>query len=432
MTDPSGPGQGGLGPRPVRTAVRVVGPFALGYFLSYLYRVVNAVIGPDLAAELGLSAGDLGLLTAAYLLTFAAFQLPLGVLLDRFEPRKVEACLLLFAAAGALLFSLARTPAGLVAGRALIGFGVSACLMAAFRAFVQWFPREKLPLVNGIQLAAGGLGALAATAPVEAALRFTDWRGVFQAVAALTLVAAVAVLALVPPRPVTAAGVGVGAQLRGVGEVFGSPAFWRLAPLAVASQATYLAVQGLWAGPWLRDVAGLERGPASVVLLGTAAGMTAGYLGLGAAAERAGRRGLPTASFAVGGMVAFMALQAALAAGLSLAPGVLWAAYGFLGTAGVLSYAALTQAFPAHLAGRVNTALNLLVFVAAFAAQWGLGAVIGLWAPGAGGNYDPAGYRVGFGVLLALQVGGLGWFVLAGRLHRAAVPSPGVVSEGRG
>ena len=144
---------------PAATALRVVAPFAFGYFLSYLFRVVNAVIGPELAAELGLTAGDLGLLTAAYLLAFAALQLPLGVLLDRFEPRKVEACLLLVAAAGGLVFSLARTPGGLAAGRALIGLGVSACLMAAFRAFVQWFPREKLALVNGVQLAAGGLGA---------------------------------------------------------------------------------------------------------------------------------------------------------------------------------------------------------------------------------------------------------------------------------
>lgn len=397
---------------PPSTALRVVAPFVFGYFLSYLFRVVNAVIGPELAADLGLTAGDLGLLTASYLLAFAALQLPLGVLLDRFEPRKVEACLLLVAAAGGLVFSLARTPAGLAAGRALIGLGVSACLMAAFRAFVQWFPREKLALVNGVQLAAGGLGALAATAPVEAALRFTDWRGVFQAVSVLT-VAAAALLFLVPRRPVAAAGVGLGAQLRGMVEVFGSRRFWGLAPLAVASQATYLAVQGLWAGPWLRDVAALERGPASVVLLGTAAGMTAGYLALGAGAERAGRRGIPTGTFAAGGMAAFMALQALLVGGLGGTPGLFWAAYRFLGTAGVVSYAALTQVFPAHLAGRVNTALNLLVFVAAFAAQWGLGAVVGLWPGGPGGGYAPEGYRAGFGALLACQVAGLAWYAVA-------------------
>ena len=116
--------------------LRVFIPFALGYFLSYLYRVVNAVLAPDLASELGIGPSELGLLTAAYFITFAAFQLPLGVLLDRFGPRKIESFLLIFAAAGAFIFSRAETVTGLVIGRAFIGFGVSSCLMAAFKAFV--------------------------------------------------------------------------------------------------------------------------------------------------------------------------------------------------------------------------------------------------------------------------------------------------------
>lgn len=143
---------------PLRPALllRIFVPFALGYFLSYLFRVVNAVIAPELSAELGLGASDLGLLTSAYFLAFAAFQLPLGILLDRYGPRRTEAVLLLFAAAGALIFARAEETAGLIAGRALIGFGVSACLMAAFKAFVQWFPAERLAAVNGLQLAEGG------------------------------------------------------------------------------------------------------------------------------------------------------------------------------------------------------------------------------------------------------------------------------------
>ena len=147
--------------------LRVFIPFALGYFLSYLFRTVNAVIAPDLVRDIGVDPASLGLLTSAYFLTFAAFQLPLGVLLDRYGPRRVEAVLLLFAAAGAFAFARAETLNGLLLGRALIGLGVSACLMAAFKAYTLWFPKEKWPLVNGFQMAAGGLGALAATAPVE-------------------------------------------------------------------------------------------------------------------------------------------------------------------------------------------------------------------------------------------------------------------------
>lgn len=279
--------------------------------------------------------------------------------------------------------------------------------------------REKLPLVNGIQLAAGGLGALAATAPVEAALHVTDWRGVFQGLAGVTVLAAALIGTLVPRRQPADRGVDLRAQLRGLGGIFGSRAFWRIAPIAIVSQATYLAVQGLWAGPWLRDVGGLERGEASVVLLLVAAAMTAGYLLLGVAAERLGRRGVPADVLSAAGMAVYAGVQAILAAGWTGALSAVWILYGFFGTSGVVCYAALTQAFPAHLAGRVNTALNLLVFVAAFAAQWGLGAIIGLWPPVRTG-YDQAGYRVGFGVLLVLQIAGLVWYLLprpvAGRM----------------
>ncbi|MHA1598863.1 MAG: MFS transporter, partial [Alphaproteobacteria bacterium] len=122
--------------------LRVFLPFAFGYFLSYLYRVVNAVIAPDLIAEMGLGAADLGLLTSAYFLSFALFQLPLGILLDHFGPRKTEAGLLLFAALGAVLFATSESANGLIVGRALIGLGVSGCLMAAFKAYTIWVPSE--------------------------------------------------------------------------------------------------------------------------------------------------------------------------------------------------------------------------------------------------------------------------------------------------
>jgi sugar phosphate permease len=188
------------------TTLRVFVPFAAGYFLSYLYRVVNAVIAPDLVGDLGIGPSALGLLTATYFIAFASSQLPLGVLLDRFGPRRMEAFLLLFAGLGAYLFSRSGSLVGLVVARAFIGFGVSACLMAAFKAFTLWFPKERWPLVNGFQMAAGGLGALAATAPVEAALQVTDWRGVFMVLAVFTLLVAVAVYTVVPEKPSSGTG----------------------------------------------------------------------------------------------------------------------------------------------------------------------------------------------------------------------------------
>ena len=397
-------------PTPAWLALPVFLPFALGYFLSYLYRVVNAVIAPDLVRDVGLGAGDLGLLTSAYFLTFAAFQLPLGVLLDRFGPRRTEAALLLFAAAGALVFGLAESAGGLIAGRALIGFGVSACLMAAFKAFVMWFPKERLPLVNGCQMAAGGLGALAATAPVEAALHVVDWRTVFVALAALTAGVAALLYTVVPEREPAGRGETVADQVRGIRAVFTSALFWRAAPLTVLSQAAFLSIQGLWSGPWLRDVAGLERSAVAGHLLLIAAAMVAGFLTLGWAATRLGRFGLSPLTVAVAGMAAFLVAQLLLVLQVPGAALALWIAFGFFGTSGILPYAALSQRFPPRLAGRLNTGLNVMVFLIAFAAQWGIGAIISLWPEGADGGYAPAGYQAAFAVMLSLQVLALAWF----------------------
>lgn len=402
-------------PSPPALHLRIFLPFALGYFLSYLYRTVNAVLAPDLVRELGIAPASLGLLTAGYFLMFAAAQLPLGLLLDRFGPRRVEASLLFIAAGGALVFARAETLGGLLAGRALIGLGVSACLMAAFKAFAQWFPAEKLPLANGIQMVSGGLGALVATVPVEFALQVTDWRGVFLTLAVVTASAAFIILVVVPEKGPAGGGT-LNEQMRGTMQVFSSRLFWGIAPWAVASQASFQALIGLWAGPWLRDVAGLERGAVANTLMGVAAAMVAGYFGFGAAAERLGRRGVPVARVATAGMGLFLLVQVALLAPPSPLDVPLWLLFGLFGTSGILPYAALTQRFPAPLAGRVNTSLNLLVFAAAFGVQWLFGAVVGMWPETAAGGYDPAGYRWGLGLLVIVQLAGCGWYRLgAGR-----------------
>ncbi|MCK5445471.1 MAG: MFS transporter [Rhodospirillaceae bacterium] len=398
------------------TLLRVFLPFALGYFLSYIFRTVNAVISPDLVAELSLSASTLGLLTSAYFLSFAAFQLPLGMLLDRFGPRKVEAALLLFAGMGAVLFAVAEQTSTLIFARALIGLGVSACLMASFKAYVMWFPKEKLPLINGFQMTAGGLGALAATQPVEVLLGLTDWRGVFWGLAALTFAASAIIFFVVPDGAHKHANATLKEAAQGVMEVFTSRLFWRVAPITVMSQAVFLSLQSLWSGPWLRDVAGLARPEVAATLFWIAAAMIAGFLSWGVIAERLHKLfAIKPMNVAILGMSGFIAMQLVLALqieGLGIAAFV---AFGFFGTAGILPYAALSQAFPPHLAGRVNTGVNLLVFVMAFAMQWLVGAIIDLWPGTAGGGYATEGYAWAFTILLGLQAAGLAWYALGAK-----------------
>lgn len=397
-------------------------PFAVGYFLSYLFRVVNAVIAPHLSHDLGLAAGDLGLLTGVYFITFAAAQLPLGIALDRYGARRTEAALLLLAVAGAALFATADGFAGLLIGRALIGVGVSACLMAAFKAFTVWFPAERLPQVNGWQMAAGGMGAVAATIPVAAAVDVVGWRGVFVALAALAALTAALILFVVPDeRSQRAAPHASLAEMgRGTARVFRSGFFWRVAPMAVSVQASFLALQGLWLGPWLAHVVGLAPQDVARHLLIVAVSMVAGFIALGWAGSRVSAFGHGPLSVTLAASLVFIVAQAMIVAGFTRPLMPLLAAFGFFGTTGIVAYAGLTQRFPTALAGRVNTAINLLVFVSAFVLQWGVGAIIGLWPTLADGRFAPEGYRVAFGLILGLQVLSVLWYL---GFRRSGVPA---------
>jgi len=405
-----------MNPKQSALLLKVFLPFAAGYFISYVYRVVNAVIATDLVNDIAVGPSALGLLTATYFISFASFQLPLGVLLDRFGPRKTESTLLLFAAAGAFIFAQAESLTGLIVGRAFIGFGVSACLMAAFKAYTMWFPRDKWPMINGFQMASGGLGALAATSPVELMLGVSDWRTIFLLLSGLTCAVAVLVFLVVPERQGVTQGESLRSQLAGIKEVFTSIRFWHSAPLTTMSQASFLSIQGLWSGPWLRDVAQLNRAESASVLFMIAVAMIAGFISLGSVAQRLNRRGIPVMTTAASGMGIFFLVQVLLILGPVSWARAVWIVFGFFGTAGIISYAALSQSFPVHLSGRVTTGINLLVFVAAFLGQWAIGAIIELWPVGTDGVYSVEGYRAGFGMMLVFQVISLCWFLYANRL----------------
>ena len=389
--------------------LRVFAPFAVGYFMSYLFRTVNAVIADELTASLGITAAGLGFLTSAYFFAFGAFQAPLGILLDRFGPRRIETVLLLVAAAGAALFSAGEGLGTLAVGRAMIGIGVSACLMAAITANVMWWPVERLPMVNGLFMASGGLGAVFATTPVRALMTVTDWRGLFLGLAVVTVACAALLFVVVPERPRRSSGGTWRTLLRGTAEVFSSPTFWRLAPPAVVMQGAFMAYMALWAGPWLRDVDGFDKHAVATHLQYAAMAMVAGYTGFALASEALRRRGLPPMVVATTGIVLATAVQVALLFGLPLPPMVAWVLYPLFASASVMIYAILSQGFAPEMAGRVNTAANLLMFVVAFALQWGLGSVIGAFPPGPGGGYAPEGHRLALGIVVAGQVAALLW-----------------------
>lgn len=391
--------------------LRVFAPFAAGYYLSYLLRNVNAIIAPELTREVGVSATDLGLLTSAYLLAFGAFQLPLGLLLDRYGPRRVEAALLLVAAAGSAAFAMANNLAEMALARGLIGLGVSACLMASFKAFSLWFPIERQPSLNAAVMAAGGLGALTATIPVSLTLPLIGWRGVFLGLAGLVALVA-AMIFTTPERPATAAHETLAKQLQGLAAIVTSAVFWRFAPQTAAVVGGFMAIQGLWAVPWLMTFNGLSREAAAFHLMLASAAMLTGFLAVATLVTPLRRRGVHPETILKTGMGAGLAVTFAIVTDLGHTY-VLWFCLGLVFSVGNLAYALLSASFPLALAGRVNTALNLCTFAGAFGLQWGFGALVDVLQTD--GMTARDAYRWTYGGLLVLQVAAYAWFVAGGR-----------------
>lgn len=385
-------------------------PFAAGYFLSFFYRNVNAIIAKDLAREFSLAPSDLGFLTSMYLLSFAAIQLPLGVLLDRYGPRRVVAVLLCVAAAGALTFGLAKDFFMLSVGRALIGIGVSAGLMGAIKAFTLWFPLSRLATLNGFYLAAGGLGGLSATAPAQALIGEFGWRALFYGLSAVSLLAALAVFTVVPEKKLPSTGETLREQFASFGTIFSSVPFWRIVAVLVATHAAYQALQGLWLAPWLSDIAGMESGAVGRYLLITIVAYVTGSIVFGLSSDRLARAGIPRMTVYKIGLCVCVAMFCLLALGVTSGLGVILAVYGFTTISGALAYPLMTALFGPEMTGRVNTASNVLMFGCSFAFQWGIGAVLRLY-PVAGDSYSPQGYATAFAILLALQVAALLWLL---------------------
>lgn len=399
--------------------LRVTLPFLAGFFLSYYYRAVNALLGPVLAAEFALSAAELGLLTSVFFLAFAAFQLPLGVLLDRFGPRRVNAALLLVAAAGALLFAASRSYAQLVAGRALMGVGVSGCLMAAFQAWVLWHPPERIARLNAVAFASGGLGAITASVPLDLLLRLLGWREIFFILVAFNLVIVALLAYVVPERAQAPRGESLAESLTGVGRILRDAAFWRVGPALFGLQAALVALLTLWMATWLRDVAGYTRGEVAQVLLLVNIALIAGFLAHGRAADRRAQHGRSAFPLFAGGIAGAAVCLGLIALGVTLAAPLLWMLFIGCGSAGSLAYSILTRRYPREMAGRVNATLNIFTFTGGFLGQWGVGVVINRWPQSAAG-YDPQAYTYAFGMLFGVMLAGLAWLWGGRRLFGAA------------
>jgi predicted MFS family arabinose efflux permease len=397
-----------------RQAVWVFLAFAFAYFFSALVRAVTATLAPIFSAELGLDAGQLGLLGGAYFLGFALMQLPLGSALDRWGAKRVLLSFLALAVLGCLAFALSGSLPQLLLARFLIGAGVSACLMAPLTCFRRLFSSAVQLRANAWMLMSGSLGMLASTLPVQWLLPVLGWRGLFMAVALLFALAGGLIAWLVPPdarvSPQPQASVG------GYRQVFAHPVFVRMAPMGFFVYGGMVAMQSLWIGPWLTQVTGRSAVGAAQGLFLVNLAMLVAFLSWGLLMPRLIRAGWAGERLiALAWPANVLCLGAILWQGPEAGPS-LWTLWCVCASVVTLGQPALGQAFPAALAGRALSAFNLLIFSGVFALQWTIG--LGLDALLAMGWPVVQAYRLVFGLFMAVCTLSFLWLNVVGWLQR--------------
>jgi MFS family permease len=390
------------------TAIKVFLAFALAYFLSALIRAITATLSPTLTQEFALTAGDLGLLAGGYFLGFAATQLPLGAWLDRHGPKKVILWFLAVAVLGCVAFSLATSFAGLLAARILCGIGVSACLMAPLTGYRRWFDPGTLLRSNSWMLMTGSMGMVASTLPVQWLMPVLGWRPMFWGLAALVLLSMLLIGSLVPAwaavTPTAAPGApdAPDAPAPSYAEVWRNPYFRKLLPLAFFSYGGLVAMQTLWAAPWMTKVAGYSALEAAAGLFWINVAMLLTFWAWGLINPWLARRGWHTDRLVTRVLpYSFVVLALIIVAPEPMLAwsGALWALYCVCCTVVSLTQPAVGMAFAPAMAGRALSAYNLVIFSGVFAVQWGVGLGI------------DALRRIGLPELLAFQLT-MGLFLL--------------------
>jgi MFS family permease len=359
-----------------RVAVAVFLSFAFAYFFSALVRGVTATLAPVFSAELGLSSGELGLLAGAYFFGFAVSQLPMGSALDRYGPRRVLLACLTLAVLGCAAFAMARDFVELTLARGLIGVGVSAGLMAPMTSFRNNFKPEAQIRATSWMLMTGSLGMVASTLPVHWLLPQLGWRGLFWCVAG-AIALAIVVIGKVVPRDAPRAHA-PSAEPAGYRAVFRHRTFLRFAPIGFFQYGGLIAIQSLWAGPWLVQVCGWTPEQSARGLFAISASMLLCFMTWGAVVPRLYRQGWSAHRLIALGLplsLAILVLAIGLGAG---ATAWVWVAFCTASTVGSLSQPAVGLAFPPGLAGRALSAYNLVVFSGVFGVQWCIGLGIDL------------------------------------------------------
>ena len=385
---------------------RMLAVLCAGFMASQFFRVSNAVIAPELMRTLSISSEAMGVITGAFFFAFGIMQIPTGMLLDRFGPRRTMSGLFVIAASGSAVFAMAEGIVGLTIGRVLIGIGCAAGLMGMLVTIARWYPPERFAKLSAMVYVVGGAGVLFATTPLAAAADTIGWRGAFWAMAVLTLGFAAMIFAMVrdaaPGQDVESARESFAEMLDGVRAAGANRQLWHVCAIQFVNYGTILAIVGLWAGPYLNDVHGLQGVVRGNVLFVINLAMLVGVLGYGALERKLGSRKRAIA----GGSVASAAVLLVLALWPDIGPrsaiGLL-IAFTFTSAHIMLNHAHARAVLPDHLVGRGLTLQNVAVFFGVAAMQSVTGLIVGGFTE-VGEAANDVAYRSVFGFLALMIV----------------------------
>ena len=398
---------------PRRAAVWVFAVFASAYFLSTLLRAITATLSPTLTLEFGLQARDLGLLAGGYFFGFSLTQLPMGHWLDQHGPKKVVLSFLGVAVLGCLAFAWASDFAGLLLARVLIGVGVSACLMAPLTGYRRWLLLEKQQRANSWMLMTGAFGMLASTLPVQWLLPLMGWRWIF-VILALLIALSMALMAWQVPQwrqatPAAHDATPPTGILASYAQVWRHPYFRALMPMGFFNYGGLVAMQTLWAGPWMIKVAGYSPLDAATGLFWINVCMLVTFWLWGLITPTLFARGLTANRLMTRGVPLIFCVQIYIVLAGSDAGALPWALFCITSSFVSLAQPAVGMAFPPHLAGRALSAYNLVLFSGVFVVQWGIGLMIDGFK--GVGLMEPQAFQAAMAVFLVTCLASYGYFL---------------------
>jgi len=380
---------------------------AMFFFYAWVLRVAPSVMVEELMRDFAVGAAVLGNLSAAYFYGYAGMQVPVGLLLDRFGPRRPITVSTLVCAVGCVLFATGTTLGMVTVGRFLIGAAAAFSLVGAMAVAGQWFPANRFAMFSGLAMAAGMAGGVFGQAPLRVAVEASDWRTTMLLLAGGGLALSIAAWASVRDRWHGSGGFdGLLANLRIVAR---HSQTWLIALGGLATAGPLLGFAGLWGVPFLETAYGLSRTHAATLTSLVFAGWGIGAPIFGWLSDHIGRRRPP--------ILAGVVLQTMGLAALVYLPGLpTWAlgalcfATGFLGSSQIVCFALAKENHPPGRSGTAIGFVNALVTGAGALFQPLIGFLLDLaWAGGVSQGarvYDTSAYSLAFASLVVFGIAG--------------------------